>query len=155
MAREPDLTDISPDTSLETCARRIIVNFFREMMSYKAGVKAGADTASVHDMRVTSRRLRTAMDNFADCFSSEPFKRHYKKVKAITRALGAVRDMDVLMARFQAELPTLTETEQAEVQCLIAALEQERAAARAPMLALFAELEAARFDAEFLAFFQE
>ena len=48
----------------------------------KKGAKEGTDIEFVHDMRVTSRRLRAAMDNFADCFPKRPFKKHYKKVKA-------------------------------------------------------------------------
>ena len=95
---------ISPNGTLEACARQVIVNYFREMMSYKEGAKDGTDIEFVHEMRVASRRLRAAMDNFADCFPEKPFKKYYKKVKAITRTMGAVRDLDVLVARFQREL---------------------------------------------------
>ena len=101
MAAEAEITGISSDETLEACARRVIVNYFREMMSYKEGAKDGTDIEFVHDMRVTSRRLRAAMDNFADCFPKKPFKKHYKKVKAITRTMGAVRDLDVLLRGFK------------------------------------------------------
>ena len=67
-------------------------------------------------MRVTSRRLRAAMDNFVDCFPEKAFNKHYKKVKSITRTLGTVRDLDVLIARFEKELVTLPETEQADIR---------------------------------------
>lgn len=153
MVMEPEIKGISPDRTLEVCARRIIVNYFHEMMSYKAGAREGTDIEFVHDMRVTSRRLRAAMDNFADCFPKKPFKKHYKKIKAITQTMGTVRDLDVLIARFQKELTNLTEVEQTDIRGLIEHLQQKHKAARQPMLTLFEELEATNFETEFLEFF--
>ena len=154
MATEPAIKGISPDETLEACARQIIVNYFHEMMSYKEGAKKGVDIEFVHEMRVTARRLRAAMDNFADCFPKKsPFKKHYKKIRAITRTMGAVRDLDVLIARFQNELTNLTEMEQADVRGLIEHLQREHKEARQPMLILFEELEETDFETEFLKFF--
>lgn len=151
---EPKIKEIAPDETLEACARQIIVNYFHEMMSYKEGAKEGIDIEFVHDMRVTSRRLRAAMDNFADCFPKRsPFKKHYKKIKAVTRTMGAVRDLDVLIVRFQNELANLTAVEQPEIRGLIEHLQQKRKEAREPMLALFEELEETGFETEFLEFF--
>ena len=148
-----EIEKISPDSTLETCARQVIVSYFQKMMSYKEGAKEGTDIEFVHDMRVTSRRLRAAMDNFADCFPEKPFKKYHKKIKAITRTMGAVRDLDVLIARFQRELVTLTEAEQADIKGLIEHLQQEREDARKPMLTLFAKLEETDFEIKFLKFF--
>ena len=153
MATEPKIRGISPDETLEVCARQIIVDYFHLMMSYKEGAKAGSDIEFVHEMRVTSRRLRAAMDNFAACFPEKPFKKHYKKVKSITQTLGAVRDLDVLIARFEKELSTLPEAEQADIRRLIAHLQQEHKDAQKPMLTLFAKLEETGFETEFLKFF--
>ena len=144
----------APDETLETCAREVIVNYFHEMMSYKDGAKDGRDIEFVHDMRVTSRRLRAAMDNFADCFPKKSFRKHYKKVKAITRTMGTVRDLDVLIDRFQKTLKTLSEAEQADIKELIEHLHREREEARKPMLTLFAELEETGFETKFLEFFR-
>ena len=154
MATEPAIKGISPDETLEACARQIIVSYFHEMMSYKEGAKEGTDIEFVHEMRVTSRRLRAAMDNFADCFPKKPFKKHYKKIRAITRTMGAVRDLDVLIVRFQNELTNLTEVEQADILGLIGHLQWEHKKARKPMLTLFEELEKTNFETEFLEFFR-
>ena len=148
-----EIENISPDSTLEICARQVIVSYFQKMMSYKEGAKEGADIEFVHDMRVTSRRLRAAMDNFADCFPREPFKKHYKTIKAITRTMGAVRDLDVLIVRFENELVNLTEVEQADIRGLIGHLQWKRKEAREPMLMLFEELEDTGFETEFLEFF--
>ena len=147
------IEELSPDETLESCARQIIVRYFRQMMSYKAGAKDGTDIECVHDMRVTSRRLRAAMDNFADCFQEKLFKKHYKKIKAITQTMGAVRDMDVLIARFKREMDTLSEVEQMDIRRRIEHLQHEREAARKPMLTLFAKLDETDFETKFLKFF--
>ena len=123
------------------------------MMSYKDGAKDGSDIEFVHQMRVTSRRLRAAMDNFADCFPEKSFKKYYKKIKLITQTMGAVRDLDVLIARFQETLDPLSEVEQADIRGLIAHLQREREEARKPMLTLFAKLEETGFEKQFLKFF--
>lgn len=150
---EWEIEGISPDETLESCARQIIVRYFQQMMSYKEGAKDGTDIGFVHDMRVTSRRLRAAMDNFADCFRERPFKKHYKRIKAITRTMGSVRDLDVLIARFQREVNTLSEVERTDIHRLIEHLQHEREVARKPMLTLFAELEESDFETKFLKFF--
>ena len=152
---ESKIRGISPDETLEVCARQIIVNYFHQMMSYKEGAKEGIDIEFVHEMRVTSRRLRAAMDNFADCFPEKSFKKHYKKIKLITQTMGAVRDLDVLIARFEKELGTLPEVEQADIRRLVEHLQQEREDARKPMLMLFAKLEETGFERKFLTFFQD
>ena len=154
MVAEVKIRASAPDETLETCAREIIGNYFHEMMSYKDGAKDGRDIEFVHDMRVTSRRLRAAMDNFADCFPKKPFREHYKKVKAITRTMGAVRDLDVLIDRFQKALKTLSEVEQAGIKELIEHLQREREEARKPMLTLFTQLEETGFETKFLEFFR-
>ena len=156
MLTKSAVRDVSPDQTLEACARQLIVNYFHEMMSYKEGAKEGTDIEFVHDMRVTSRRLRAAMDNFADCFPKRsPFKKHYKKIKAITQTMGAVRDLDVFIVRFQNELTNLTEVEQTDIRGLIAHLQQKHKEARQPMLMLFEELEETDFETEFLEFFED
>ena len=155
MARGVEIKGIRPDETLETCARQIIVKYFHQMMSYKDGAEDGSDIEFVHEMRVTSRRLRAAMDNFVDCFPEKSFNKHYKKVKSITRTLGAVRDLDVLIARFQKTLDQLSEVEQAGIRGVIVHLQHEREEARKPMLALFTKLEETGFERKFLTFFKE
>lgn len=149
-----EIKRIAPDKTLETCARQIIVSYFREMLSHKAGAIDGTDIEFVHDMRVASRRLRAAMNNFADCFQKDQFKKYYKQVRTITRTMGAVRDLDVLIARFQKELQTLSEVEQGDIRGLIEHLQQEREEARKSMINLFTELETRDFETQFLTFFE-
>ncbi len=147
------INDISPEKSLEVCARRIIVGYFYEMMSHKEGASEGSNIEFVHDMRVASRRLRAAMDNFADCFEPEQFRKLYKQVKIITQSMGSVRDLDVLIIRFQTEMLSLPNAEQQDIESLIIHLQERRKEERKPMIDLFKSLDARKFENEFLNFF--
>ena len=155
MAKARKVKGIAPEKSLEECARKIITTRLHEMMSFKAGAIDGTDIEYVHDMRVASRRLRAAMRNFADCFTpKKEFRRHLKRVERITRTLGDVRDLDVLIDRFQKDVLTVPEDAQIGVQNLISYLQQERAERRAPMFTMFEELDKSNFEKRFLKFFE-
>ena len=154
MAKPWPVEGIVPRKSLEECARRIITTLFQEMMSFKEGSIDGLDIEFAHDMRVSSRRLRVAMDNFAECFSKKKFRKYLKQTKNITSTMGAVRDLDVLISKFEKDAKSLTEDEQLGVKNLIIQLQQKREEARKPMLLMFSRLEKAGFDKKFLKFFK-
>ena len=155
MAKAWAVKDIAPEKSLEECARRIITTRLHEMMSFKAGVIDGTDIEYVHDMRVSSRRLRAALRNFADCFSpKEEFRSYLKRVEQITSTLGDVRDLDVLIDRFQKDIQTVPEDAQIGIQNLMRHLQKEREARRAPMFTVFEELDRSNFEQKFLEFFE-
>ena len=155
MAKAWKVKGITPEKSLEECARRIITTRLHEMMSFKAGAIDGRDIEYVHDMRVASRRLRAAMRNFTDCFTQKKkFRRHLKRVERITSRLGDVRDLDVLIDRFQKDLKTVPEDAQIGVQNLIKHLQKEREERRVPMFRMFEELDKSNFEQKFLKFFK-
>ena len=155
MAKALTVKNIAPEKSLEECARRIITTRLREMMSFKEGTIDGTDIEYVHDMRVASRRLRAAMRNFGDCFvPKKEFRRHLKQVERITSTLGDVRDLDVLIDRFQKDVLTVPADAQIGVQNLIRHLRKEREVQRAPMFAMFEELDRNNFEQRFLEFFE-
>lgn len=154
MAKALTVKDIAPEKSLEECARRVITTRFYEMMSFKEEAMDGREIESVHDMRVASRRLRAAMRNFADCFvPKKEFRWHLKRVEQITSTLGDVRDLDVLIDRFQKDLKTVPEDAQIGVQNLIIHLQREREVQRVPMFTMFEKLDRNNFEHRFLKFF--
>ncbi len=59
------------------------------------GVREARDIEYIHRMRVASRRLRTALDLFAECIPAKRLPKWEKQIKRITGALGAARDTDV------------------------------------------------------------
>lgn len=49
----------------------------------------------IHDIRVASRRIRTCLVIFQEFFPTKKYKLWFRDIKGITRAFGAVRDLDV------------------------------------------------------------
>ena len=154
MATAKKIKGISPKHSLRENAQRIIITRFGEMMSYREGAIDGTNIEYVHDMRVSSRRLRAAMRNFADCFRpKKTFRVHLKQVEKITSVMGDVRDFDVLINKFQKDLVQLSDLEQIAVNKLIGHLKAEREIKRQPMIEMFNNLDNSDFAIQFLRFF--
>ena len=80
---------------------------------WKAIPKAikGKDIEAVHRVRVSSRRLRAAMDVSTDCFPARWYRPLHKTAKEITQALGEVRDRDVLLDALAKARAAATATE--------------------------------------------
>ena len=59
------------------------------------GIRQAEDIEFVHRARVASRRLRTALRMFRDCFGTKRAKRWRKQIRRVTAELGEARDKDV------------------------------------------------------------
>jgi CHAD domain-containing protein len=97
-----------------------------ELFQHEAGTRAGDDIEALHDMRVASRRLRAAMDIFGVCFPAGQFKPLYKMARSLTRALGEVRDRDVLIETLERHAKRAPEDEKPGVAELVRVLRDER-----------------------------
>ncbi len=119
------------------------------MMSYREGTLLGEDIEELHAMRVSSRRLRAAMDAFAAAFPEEGFRRHLRQVKRITDTLGDARDLDVAIDSLTRLLPELTEAEQVGVVSLIDEYRERRRGERRHIRRLFRDLDRTGFGRRF------
>lgn len=105
-----------------------------ELLRRLPGTLDGEDPEELHDMRVASRRLRAAMLLFEPVFPPRVYRKWYRRVSAITDALGATRDADVqgeAVRRRQASLP---ENEQADVDVWLIVHQDRRTDARVEMV---------------------
>jgi CHAD domain-containing protein len=59
------------------------------------GVRQNKDIEPVHKARVASRRLRVALRMFAECFNAKTLAQWRRRIKKLTKGLGAARDLDV------------------------------------------------------------
>ena len=96
-------------------------------------VRADEDPEGVHDMRVGIRRLREALEPAEPFYDAKGYKRASRRVKALARALGRVRDGDVHLESLQARLATAAPDERAGLAGVIDAIVAARAAARADL----------------------
>jgi CHAD domain-containing protein len=99
-----DRHELPRSESVEQLARQVFTDLHQTVISHESGSLAG-DVESVHDMRVTVRRLRVALSNFAVCVPKKDRKRLRSNLENLADALGAVRDMDVMIAAMKALSP--------------------------------------------------
>ncbi len=82
----------------------------------------------IHQSRVYSRRLRAALTIFDGCFQKEHAKLWMRRVKAVTRSLGAARDLDVQILLLGEYMASKDEASKAELDVLLQELIGRRAA---------------------------
>jgi CHAD domain-containing protein len=149
MARAWEVNGLARNAGFRDAAGRIVLTRWREMMSYRDGTLAGEDIEELHAMRVSSRRLRAAMDAFADVFPPRGFRKYLREVKGITDTLGDARDLDVAIDHLTALLPELQPIDRPGIEGLIDRYEQRRREEDTHIHALFARLEQESFAPRF------
>lgn len=106
------------------------------------GVRKADDIERIHDMRVATRRMRSALALFEKYLPGKRAKKWNKQMRRVTRALGTARDVDVQMDLLQRFLDGVTETRyRAGVQRLLLRLQQRRDGAQGKVLKAMDQLE--------------
>lgn len=149
MARAWLVPGLVRDMDFRDAAGRIILTRWREMMSYAVGTLEGSDIEQLHAMRVSSRRLRAAMDAFAEAFPARSFRARLAVVKEITDTLGAARDLDVAIDGLEGVAADFSADEQVGIAALVAGYRHQRGAEAARIATLFARLEEKRYARDF------
>ncbi|HEX7077763.1 MAG TPA: CHAD domain-containing protein [Candidatus Eisenbacteria bacterium] len=145
-APEPDERHcaIHPADRLIDVAHKTFARHFARVLWNEPGTRLGVDPDYVHDMRVASRRLRSALEIFADAIPAETRDSFAGDLRWVGRALGRVRDLDVALehvAALEAEAPAL---ERAAWAVFARSIEIERARRR---VRLVERLDSARYAA--------
>jgi CHAD domain-containing protein len=127
------------DVAAKTLGRHLTRMFWNE-----AGTRLNLDPEYVHDMRVATRRLRTALQVFAMALPEETRESLGRDLRWIGRALGGVRDLDVGLRRVAAMVSRAPEHERAALYVFARYLEIERARRRVRLLR---RLDSKRYEA--------
>ncbi len=72
-------------------------------------MREAEDIEFIHRMRVASRRTRSCLPLFKECFSSKKYREWRKEIRNITRALREARDADVQIAFIKTYIDKLEE----------------------------------------------
>jgi CHAD domain-containing protein len=152
MAKGSEVQGLAPEDETRQAAVKILWTRFEDMWSYLDAVAKDFDADAVHDMRVASRRLRTAMQTFRPCFPRKSYKRHYERVRALADALGEVRDRDVLIEELKGDVERLPEDQRSGVQGLVETLRSERKQGRVALLSMLEQLQVSAYDRDFLSY---
>ncbi len=95
MAKAKPIDNLDCDANAAVTAAEVLRVRFDEILSFHAAAVEPDGVDGVHDMRVASRRFRSALRDFAPLFDKKAFKPLKKQVKKVADALGDVRDQDV------------------------------------------------------------
>lgn len=152
------LYDFPADVAFGDAARVALESSFRKMMDNAPGTRAGLEEEhptpegilALHDMRVGSRRLRAALSVFARVFPASELQPVARQVRDVTRALGAVRDLDVQIDHLRRLAVDLPANEAYGVERMVGRLVRQRNKRRKALLAALVLLDRDRFERRFL-----
>jgi CHAD domain-containing protein len=123
-------------------AHAIIAKQYSRLVKQESGVLNDTEPESLHQMRVATRRLRTALQVFGAAIEL-PKPAREKHVQALTKTLGELRDLDVQMAALrETYLPQVSSSEQKQIQHTLDRLHKQRHS-------VFNKVEATLTDSEY------
>ena len=139
---EPALLATDP---VAEAARKVFLQQLRRMQRHEAGSRSGEDIESVHKMRVAVRRMRSLLRLVGGYYQRKPIADIEHGLRGIARALGAIRDLDVLILDLQHFSATLPPEAKQQANALISRLDRRRAKRRKRLNALLDSKGYARF----------
>ncbi len=127
------------DDLMVEAGRKAIAFHFAQMLAHETGARLGEDIEAVHDMRVATRRMRSAIRVFKPFFKTKAIEPFMLELRRIARVLGEVRDLDVFIDKAQA---FADEHPEHDLTPLLKAWRKQRKRARRNLIA---ELDSERF----------
>ena len=101
----------------------------------EAGSRRGGDIENVHQMRVATRRIRAYLKAARPALDLEAADGLRIDLADLARALGQVRDLDVMIAALHAQAAALGEPDTSALESLIGSLDGDRTQARRALIA--------------------
>jgi CHAD domain-containing protein len=105
-----------------------------EILAYDPGTRLGEDPEDLHQMRVAIRRLRALLRTIRPLVGRETTEALRTELGWIGGLLGEVRDLDVMLERFEAEIAELDVADRRALKPLLRRLERERERHRKELL---------------------
>ena len=116
---------------LDARLQKLVDQHSRELLKHVTGIRNG-DPDAIHDARVATRRIRAVLEVFSDDDSA-----HHaaltQEMRGLGRALGAARDLDVVVELFEEKIWQVPDAARAVVALSRGAL-HERATARRELI---------------------
>jgi inorganic triphosphatase YgiF len=126
---------ITGHTTLQLAARHAVKRYLIKLRKHEPKVRHGEDPEDVHDMRVATRRIRSALGLLenAPSFDRKHLLKMRRHLSALSHELGAVRDLDIFLGRLK-EYEDEHPADHAGLRALRKELERRRETARAKLL---------------------
>jgi CHAD domain-containing protein len=104
----------------------VIAQQYQHMVTQEQGVLADRDPEHLHQMRVGGRRLSTALQVFHHAVAL-PKVAQEKRVRSLTKVLGALRDLDVQIASLREDYcPRVNSDERKMLDKVLKSLDKQR-----------------------------
>jgi CHAD domain-containing protein len=119
------------DTAYQTWACQYVEGQVKILKRQVRGARLARNIEYVHQARVASRRLRTALQMFEDCFAKDKCDKWRREIRRLTRRLGAARDTDVqidFLRKFISDIPHKSKKYKPGLRRLLLRLKQRRQA---------------------------
>lgn len=126
----PVLAPVLPEDSMAEGGRKILLAELCRMLQHEEGSRTGENIEDVHDMRVAIRRMRSTIRLLKPYVKRKHIRAYNRDLRRLGRALGAVRDLDVMIGQIQAYQSTLDAEGQSALQPVVGALVARRDEAR-------------------------
>jgi CHAD domain-containing protein len=137
---------------LTEAARWSLQRFFDKLLTCEEAVLASEEAKDIHQMRVTTRRLRASLQVLEGVYDHKLIRRYRRELRQIAQSLGAVRDGDVFLAHIVLYRHSLSKRERTALKPLLTAVTTARTRARKALLKELKGREYAKFKARFAAF---
>jgi CHAD domain-containing protein len=118
---------------------RIIQTQLERLRALEEGAHFGSDPESIHKLRVTVRRLRSALRLLRPYYAEKRLRRLRAPMDKVADALGVVRDLDVAMEGAHAYLDTLPEERRRALDPMIWEWTQRRRQSQGTVAELLAD----------------
>ena len=129
-----EVPDIDEDATVLQVVRHELATSVVRLLRHDAGVRRGEDPEEVHQARVATRRIRSALRSFRDVLEPTWARPLRDRLRSLADDLGAVRDREVQRDRMRAREAMLPETDHKALEELVTILEITRDEARDQLL---------------------
>ena len=154
--RKPkDKPGVLPTDPMQVAVRKLLTFYYDALLQQEEAVADDAGTKAVHQMRVASRRMRGALQVFDAYLKGKAVRQLGKDLALLSHALGAVRDLDVLLGHARDFSEKLPEDGREGIKDLIADWEKDRKRARKKLVELLHSDRYARLKSRAEAFVSE
>jgi len=154
MAKAKQIAGIDCDAASVAAIRLVVITRLAELSALREKALAWSDPEGVHDMRVASRRLRTALRDFMPYLRKRRISASLQRIKAMADALGKVRDQDVAIIALEKLAAKALPEVSPGIQMLADGRRTRRDEARAELNAILDQDRVVQLRSDFLTGFE-
>lgn len=152
---EAQRLQLQPQDTMAEAGRKILLDRYVQMLAHEAGSRTGEDIEDVHKMRVATRQMRSALRLFKPYYRSKDVTPINRGLRDTARALGQVRDLDVMLESMEKHQTSLSEDDAGALQGVMDRLDERRSRYRDDLNDWLDSKSYRRFNKQFKRFLLE